>query len=61
MLTMLTGEAALDLAPYEESVDEPTLDLHLTKSDAIHEAHELMRVGENEAAGVWFLVAGSMR
>ena len=61
MLTTLTGDAALDLAPYEESVDEPTLELHLTKSDAIYEAHERLRADNYEAAGVWFLVAGSMR
>lgn len=51
---------SLDLSPYEESDDGPTLDVELTKSDAVYEAHERLRSGNYEAAGVWFLVAGNL-
>lgn len=60
MLTMLTGDTVLDLAPYEEQDDEQTMRVEMTKSDAVYEAHERLRAGNHEAAGVWFLVAGSL-
>lgn len=61
MLNMITGDVVLDLAPYQESDSEPTLEVALTKSDAIYEAHERLRAGNYEAAGEWFLVAGGMK
>ncbi len=60
MLTMLTGDTILDLSPYEEQDDEQTMRVEMTKSDAVYEAHEKLRAGNHEAAGVWFLVAGSL-
>ncbi len=51
-------ETALDGSQYADEND--TLEYPLAKSDAIWEAHERLRAGNTEAAGVWFLVAGGM-
>lgn len=45
---------------YTEDDNDPTVRLDMSKSDAIWEAHERLRLGNHEAAGVWLLVAGSL-
>lgn len=60
-LSTFSADPVFDLAPYEESNEEPTLEVPLTKSDAVYEAHEKMRAGNYEAGGFWLLVAGSIR
>lgn len=50
-----------DLARYSVSDDEPTVEVVMSRSDAIWEAHERMRLGAYEAAGVWFLVAEGLQ
>lgn len=38
--------------------EEPTVQMPMTRSDALFEAHEILRSSNNcEAAGVWMLVA----
>lgn len=59
-ISTFSADPVFDLAPYEESNEEPTLEVTLTKSDAVYEAHEKLRAGNHEAAGVWFLVAGGL-
>jgi len=54
------GDPLFDLAPYEESEGEATLEVCLTKSDAVYEAHERLRAGNHEAAGFWLLIAGGL-
>lgn len=53
-------EPTLDLTPYRESDDEPTLDVSLAKSDCVWAAQEQERAGNTEAAASWLLVAGSL-
>jgi hypothetical protein len=49
---------ALDGSQYAE--EDVTVEYPLGKSDAVWEAHERLRLGNHEAAGVWLLVAGGM-
>jgi len=50
---------ALNLEPYLDT-EEPTLEMALSKSDAVYEAHEGIRAGNLEAAGAWLWIAGSL-
>lgn len=54
-----TPYTAGELAPYTAD-GEPTLEWHLSKSDAIWESRERMRLGNNEAAAEWLLIAGAL-
>lgn len=40
--------------------EEPTVELRLTKSDAVWEAHERLRMGNTEAGGYWLLMAAGL-
>ena len=60
LLDEVTEEPTLvSVSLYTES-EAPTVEFPLTKSDAIHEAHEQLRMGETEAAGYWLLMAAGM-
>jgi hypothetical protein len=54
------NDPVIDLTPYLELDDEPTLEVALSKSDAIWASQEQQRAGNVEAAGEWLLVAGSL-
>lgn len=44
------------LSPYLEN-EVPTVEVPLTKSDCIAEAHDRARLGSHEAEGFWLLMA----
>lgn len=63
-MTMLTKYDEADeptlvsVSPYIET-EEPTSEVHFSKSDAVYEAHERLRLGSVEAAGFWLLMASA--
>lgn len=65
MMTLLTRyeeteePTLVSVSPYLET-EEPTSEVHFARADAIYEAHERMRCGNHEAAGVWFLMASGL-
>ena len=56
----VTEEPTLVSVSLYTAHEAPTVELALTRSDAIHEAHEQLRMGETEAAGYWLLMADGL-
>jgi hypothetical protein len=59
LYTDIDERTPISLAPYTD-VEERTVDVEMTKSDAVYAAHECSRLENYEAAGVWLLVAGGL-
>jgi len=59
LYTDIDERTPISLMPYTD-VEERTVDVEMTKSDAVYAAHECLKSDLFEAAGVWFLVAGSL-
>jgi hypothetical protein len=60
MLDEATEEPTLVSLSRYSATEEPTVEFVLTKSDAMWEAHERLRLGNIEAGGYWLLMAAGL-